>query len=102
MAAIKGDQTKPLATNPRPPPATKPSTKTATAAPAEIQRAVDKPSRSPRVDRRAKRTGLGPSRVTVADDMSYSHLDRHDRLTTAPWAAKKAALAVVVNRHHQS
>ena len=69
VAASNGTHNKPLAASPIPPAATKPSTKAATAAPAEMQRAVESPSNSPRVDRRPKRTGAGLLVVGRTDDM---------------------------------
>ena len=69
VAASSGTHKTPLATSPIPPAATRPRTTAATAAPAEMQRAVESPSNSPRVDRRPKRTGAGPLVVARTDDM---------------------------------
>ena len=61
----------PLAASPIPPATTRPITNATTAAPAEMQRAVERPSRSPRVDRRPKRTGTGLLIVARSDDTDW-------------------------------
>ena len=70
-AASSGTQRTPLATSPIPPATIRPITNTTTAAPAERQRVVDRPSRSPRVDRRPKRTGTGLLIVARSDDTDW-------------------------------
>ena len=73
VATSRGTHTNPLATSPIPPPATRANTTTQTAVPAERQRAADSPSRSPRLERWAKRTGAGPSGGT-ADTGPAAHV----------------------------